>query len=669
MKRFKQVIPILLLGWAVLPASLHPADHLRISELVLQPSKGEYVVITNPTTAAVDMSNYYITDATDPATAKYYYNLPSGADYWSGFSTDFIARFPAGKMLGSGDSYLVSLTTNAYYLETYGTLPDLSLKDSLLSVPSDGATLGAAPYGKVDNIAESLILFYWDGSSATVKDVDYLVWGDTTYAIDKSGVSGYQNDTPAASQSLMPVHVDGQKLIRVSDEGTETASGGNGITGHDETSENLATTWMVTDQTSVKPEIGSVTVSPASPTTDDSLTFSVTASDATALTSVTLYTVLAGDTSDVLMTSSDGAHFSKKTAPADSVGTLVYWAVAKNSAGLQAKSSVGGVTIQLPPEILTIKDVRDNFAYYSGKVVTLTGVVTIGNGLLRIDRLSGYFQDASGRGMNIYSASLFAELVRGVEIQVTGTVLDYNGVIELELIGAPIILNAHAEVPAAQSIPVEYIKAHPAEYEGTLLRIQGRVTGRADNIGGGSNITLDDGTEATTLRIWNSTNILVDASGDLINTRLDSVLQIGNKVDVVSVGGLYSGTAQLLAAYDEDINYWTDVTGVGEKIHLEVAPYPFIPALGEKIKIVYEYPSDSRVILRVYSLNGQYVTTLFDDYQGMAYTKTTYWNGRDELGKLIAPGTYIMHLELTSRSNGNRQTAIAPVVVAGKWND
>ena len=45
-----------------------------------------------------------------------------------------------------------------------------------------------------------LILFYWDGSSNIVQDVDYFLWGNTTYAINKTNVSNYLDDTPIIDQ-------------------------------------------------------------------------------------------------------------------------------------------------------------------------------------------------------------------------------------------------------------------------------------------------------------------------------------------------------------------------------------------------------------------------------------------------------------------------------------
>jgi hypothetical protein len=653
---------------SLFPLALLFGDHLLFTELVLQPSAGEYVKISNPTSVEIDLSDYYISDGADPANGKFYYHLPSGENYWSGSSTDFIARFPSGTKLAAGASLILGLGRASDYSAQYGTNADLALKDDMLSVSQSVNTLGGSPNAKLDNIAESLILFYWDGSSATVKDVDYLIWGNNSFAIDKSSVSGYQNDTPAASQSIMPVHADGEKLIRSSDEGSEVSSGGNGITGHDETSENLAQTWTVVNQQSVKPVIGAVSVVPAAPNSEDSLTFTVTATDEQALAQVTLFSVFAGDTSEATMLSIGNDQFQVKVSPTGSAGPLAFWAVAENQAGLTAKSTVSGVTITEPPVILTIRDVRENFDFYNGKTVTLRGVVTIGAGLLRSDRLSGYFQDNSGRGMNIYSQTLYTQLSRGAEAELTGEIVDFGGVIELELNQAPVILNANAAVPEALEIPVEDILWNPAEYEGTLLRIKGRITSRADNIGGGSNVTIDDGTSPITVRIWNSTGILVDVAGDIVNPSLDSLLQVGNRVNMVAVGGLYSGAAQLLGAYAEDFQPWTDGVEGDGSFSLKTAPYPFVPSAGERIQIIYAYPSDSRVILRVYSLNGQFVSTIADDFQGMAFEKTILWNGRDELGRLMAPGTYLIHLEVTNRSTGEKKAAVAPVVVAGRWN-
>ena len=241
------------------------ADHLIFSEIVLTPSEGEYVEITNPTTNNVDLSDYYLTDATDTGSEKVYHKLSSGVDYWSGSSSDFICRFPSGYSLPAGGSIKVSLRDNNSYVSTYAESADLSLDDDMLDAVAGESTKGNTAAPKLHNTSETLVLFYWDGTSSTVKDVDYLLWGDNSFAIDKSGASGYQSDTPVSAQSYMSVHTTNEKLIRVESlgEGTETQTGGNGITGHDETSEPLAETWITASLISSKPDISGLSLTPS----------------------------------------------------------------------------------------------------------------------------------------------------------------------------------------------------------------------------------------------------------------------------------------------------------------------------------------------------------------------------------------------------------------------
>ena len=159
-----------------------------------------------------------------------YYNLPAENDYWSGSSTDFFCRFPDGYTLAPGSSIKISLRNSSAYESVYGQTPDISLDDDMLSVSEVADTKGNPGAPKLHNSSETLILFYWDGSSDIVKDVDYLIWGDNSFAIDKSGVDGYLSDTPSSSQSYMPVHATNEKLVRLdkSSEGGEIVANGNG---------------------------------------------------------------------------------------------------------------------------------------------------------------------------------------------------------------------------------------------------------------------------------------------------------------------------------------------------------------------------------------------------------------------------------------------------------
>ena len=105
---------IVLPGLILLPVLLLTAqDHVVISEIVLQPSNAEYIKLYNPTDNAVDLSNYYLTDGTDPSNQKYYHNLPTGTNFWSGSGSDFIVRFPPGYSIEEQSEIIIAATTTA----------------------------------------------------------------------------------------------------------------------------------------------------------------------------------------------------------------------------------------------------------------------------------------------------------------------------------------------------------------------------------------------------------------------------------------------------------------------------------------------------------------------------------------------------------------------------
>ena len=137
---------------------------------------------------------------------------------------------------------------------------NFSKDDMVFSViiPNDINTIGSDNNMLVDNF-ESLILFYWDGFSSTIQDVDYFVWGFAQSGVDKTGIDGYYDDTSfdIQNESIMGGIEEGESYIRKSNtENGECGSSdpgencnnfiiGNGITGHDETSEIFIDSWDI----------------------------------------------------------------------------------------------------------------------------------------------------------------------------------------------------------------------------------------------------------------------------------------------------------------------------------------------------------------------------------------------------------------------------------------
>ncbi len=241
---------------------VQPPKVVLLSEIVVTPTAGEFIEIHNPTGETVDLTNYYLTDATYAPGGVFYYNIVTGADAGGGGYGDFHARFPDGATIAPGEYQTIALAGSADFAATYGTNPTYELYED------DGAPDGipdmreALPgsingQGGLSDGGEVVILYYWDGQSDLVTDIDYVLWGDGAEAVDKTGVSidgpdadstpsTYLDDTPTASQDVVApgAHAAGNSFQRVDiTEGTESRTGGNGVDGHDETSENLSVTW------------------------------------------------------------------------------------------------------------------------------------------------------------------------------------------------------------------------------------------------------------------------------------------------------------------------------------------------------------------------------------------------------------------------------------------
>lgn len=253
-------------------------QRLLITEYTVTPTAGEMVEIFNPGPGSVDLTDVYLTDATFAGGGTFYYNIVDGDPGGGGFG-DFTARFPAGASIAAGEYQTVACADAdgaAGFFTTYGVLPTYEMVD-LIDDPTVPNMLEAIPgsingQGGLTNSGEFLCLFSWDGQSDLVTDLDYVVWGDTAEAVDKTGVSKdgpdadsdastYADDTALASQAFMPGHpfgVSAQRLML--SEGLETSLGGNGVDGNDETSENLAATWVEAAYTPNAATVGSLSM-------------------------------------------------------------------------------------------------------------------------------------------------------------------------------------------------------------------------------------------------------------------------------------------------------------------------------------------------------------------------------------------------------------------------
>jgi hypothetical protein len=209
----------------------------------LAPNSTELVELYNPTSAPVALRNFYLSDVPT------YFRLPAAGATVD--TSDFIARFPNGATIPSHGVVTVALDTAANFMAATGAAPTYSIAGATMELVA-----GTTP--TLTNTGEPVVLFYWDGTTDRIIDVDIMVAGAPTAAnalVNKSGltVDGPDTDSSAsayaadamtiASQATAPGSSLSTKRIALESATTEGQSGGNGVLGQDETSEQTQTTW------------------------------------------------------------------------------------------------------------------------------------------------------------------------------------------------------------------------------------------------------------------------------------------------------------------------------------------------------------------------------------------------------------------------------------------
>lgn len=226
---------------------------LLLSELSLAPNSGEMIELYNPTSAPVALRNFYLTDVPT------YFRLPAAGQTVE--ASDFVVRFPASAVIPARGVVTVALDTAANFTAATGATPTYSIAGATMELVA-----GSAP--TLTNTGEPVVLFYWDGTSDRVTDVDVMLAGAPSASnalVNKSGASvdGPDADTVAAAyaadamtitaQSAAPGSGLSTKRIALETAGSEAQTGGNGVLGQDETSEQTQATWDSGTYTALTP--------------------------------------------------------------------------------------------------------------------------------------------------------------------------------------------------------------------------------------------------------------------------------------------------------------------------------------------------------------------------------------------------------------------------------
>ena len=219
-----------------------------------------------------------------------------------------------------------------------------------------------------------------------------------------------------------------------------------------------------------------------------------------------------------------------------------------------------------------IADIQADPAAYEGNSVTVHGIVTMGVNIIQTGNTNAYVQDASGRGINIYSSSPITELVRGNEVEITGVVSEYNGTTEIT---SPQVTVLSSGNPEPEALEIGLDQVGDVSLEGTLLQVTGEVY-EVYAAGDGVNLNInDDDNNQLTVRVWDSTGLDVT---DFV---------VGYILQATGIGDTFNDMLQIVPGYQDQLT--AGVIGGYDEVVID----PLYPTASDDVTISFEYPDIS----------------------------------------------------------------------------
>lgn len=110
--------------------------------------------------------------------------------------------------------------------------------------------------------------------------------------------------------------------------------------------------------------------------------------------------------------------------------------------------------------------------------------------------------------------------------------------------------------------------------------------------------------------------------------------------------------------------YFYTYNAVSHGAVLNIPAKAFDPYNGETFPIEFASKNGDKAILRIYNAEGKLMRTLVHRIISNSTGIIQYnWNGKDRENKLLPLGLYICFLEVIDKTNGNKKTAKAPIVI------
>jgi len=628
---------------------------LPVSEVCTVAGGQEFIEIYNPTDEAVELSSYYLTDAVDAPTSKYYWRIAEGTPtrdtVGGGSDNDFHARFPDGFRVEAGDTISVSIAGSDAYEAEWGLLPHIELFEDgeeaddipdmvpVFGTVEDGSIrVGDAELPALDASGEVVVFYFWNGETDLVTDVDVMLWGSSEdYRFSKTGVTigsaTYQNEAAIGAQDpLLANHEPGESFTRTDDsEGDQVASGSNGVDGRDEVSENWTGTFDVATATPVG----------ISPTPAVKLLISQVCTQWAAAEYIEIYNPTDADVDMSQYYLTDALY------PPNSV---LYWNITRGNAN---SNTVGGGAF------------TDFHARFPAGF-TLAAGDTIA---ISVAGAAAFFTTYEQLpGMVLFDDGQSTGDVPAME-PVFGTVDGDNSIV--------------GESTPTLTDTGETVVLYHWDGVSDLVTDIDIFVWRAEGNSGSymfskNNLTVGDATYAAETLVDDQLPFPEEHPGGEAYVRSDA-----------SEGTQISSGSNGVDGRDELSEDWASTFtmlpaqparpsgdsggGVGNTVILSVMARTFIPTTGQDFPIDAVTKANSETKLRIFDLEGRLVLSLFDSrYDGRMSVNPEvpsryWWDGRDSTYERVAGGMYVLHMSVVNKDTGDEEIKTAPVVVATRF--
>jgi len=205
--------------------------------------------------------------------------------------------------------------------------------------------------------------------------------------------------------------------------------------------------------------------------------------------------------------------------------SLILLAVCFNSVSIAQISTIGSVRTAnagLP-------------ANGTGTTVTVTGIVMNGGELGNIR----YIQDGTG-GIGVYgTSSMVTSLQRGDSVVVSGTVKNYNSLLEIDPVTTVTVVGTGKPLYAPVNFNLPFTPAYAEAYEGTLVRLNGATS--ITNTSGGSFTSFAGNTN---YRINGNANYVLRVNSASTGTNgIVGKTPPSSNYDVIGIMGQFSSTS------------------------------------------------------------------------------------------------------------------------------